>query len=335
MATVSSAAKDEALAFASDRLVEKSDELLNANVQDVARCGGGGWSAGGRGPAQADRDAGCSNGPRAAHGHGVARSRRGGRGGLRPAQRASRRAGPGPARRRRDHLREPPERHRRCRSAVSQVRQCRVPAGIGGGPGIQPSRRLVASRGDREGRTSCRRSPARRGHFAQDGRGVRPAPGRHRLPDPPRRPGPALDDPRVRHGPLRARRRRQLPRLCGRGRRPRHGREHRRQRQDSAAERVQRRRDPPRPPGRRRRVPAEDAPRRWPASSSPRTSARGRSCLAHALRPRRTSPGNSSGSSWRSESSTTSTPPSRTSPASVLGTQRRSSRRTSRLRHAL
>ncbi len=50
MATVSSAAKDEALGYASDRLVEKSDELLSANARDVARA-----EAAGAPPAVVDR----------------------------------------------------------------------------------------------------------------------------------------------------------------------------------------------------------------------------------------------------------------------------------------
>ncbi len=70
--------------------------------------------------------------------------------------------------------------------------------------------------------------------------------------------GPALigSPARARHRPVRARRRRQLPRLRRRRRRPGDGRADRRQRQDAATRRLQRGGDAARPRRRRRPVPA-------------------------------------------------------------------------------
>ena len=98
-------------------------------------------------------------------GGGAARSRRRGRRRLRAAERASRRAGPRPARRRRDHLREPPERHRRRGRAVPEVGQRGVAAGLGGSSRVQPRHRLVAcDRRSRRPGLPGRRRRARRGH---------------------------------------------------------------------------------------------------------------------------------------------------------------------------
>ena len=101
--------------------------------------------------------------------------------------------------------------------------------------------------------------------------------GLDRLPHPAWRPVADPVDPRQRHGALRDRRRRQLPRLRRRRRRPRHGARHHRQRQDPAAVGVQRGRDPARARSRwpTRSCPAP--PRRSPASSCSATTAPARS----------------------------------------------------------
>ena len=128
------------------------------------------------------------------------------------------------------------------------------------------------------------------------GGGLHAAPRADRLPDPTRWALAGGLDPRARHGALRDRRRGQLPRLRGPGRRPRHGRVDRGQRQDAPAGRVQQRGDPPRPPGGGRRLPAQGG--RGPRPGSPCWATRrpDRSCPAWAVPPRRTSPP----SSWAS-----------------------------------
>ena len=93
--------------------------------------------------------------------------------------------------------------------------------------------------------------------------------------------GPVADrlDAGARHRALRDRRRRQLPRLRGRRRRPGHGRGHRGQRQDPAARRVQRGRVAPRPP---RRWPRPSCPawRRWPLAGVELRGGRGHPAAA-------------------------------------------------------
>ena len=101
-------------------------------------------------------------------------------------------------------------------------------------------------------------------------------------------------DPRARHGALRDRRRRQLPRLRRRIGRPGHGGAHRRERQDPASFGVQRSRVSAGP---RRRSPTPSCPDSPPSStgsSSSPTSGAGRCCRAPERRPRRTGPRSSS-----------------------------------------
>ena len=88
--------------------------------------------------------------------------------------------------------------------------------------------------------------------------------------------------PRAQQGAGRLRRRRQLPRVRGRGRRPRQGAAHHRQRQVPAAGRVQRRRDAAGARGRRGGVPAA---RRRGAQAARRRARRGQGGRGHHRRP--------------------------------------------------
>ena len=116
--------------------------------------------------------------------------------------------------------------------------------------------------------------------------------------------GPSLIalDPRARHGALRDRRRRQLPRLRGRIGRPRHGPVHRRQRQDPAARRCATRprpcwsTEPWRPPSSRTSPPSSTASS-WSGDADrgrppPRRRARDGRGLGHRVpRPQAGGPG--------------------------------------------
>ncbi len=119
-----------------------------------------------------------------------------------------------------------------------------------------------AARGAAEGRPARRRVGAGGGHHARDGHRVHASAGVDRLSDPARRAVADPFDPRPRDRAVRHRRRRQLPRVRGRFRRSRHGSRDRRQRQDATSVGVQRGRVVARPSSRCRRVAA--APRAAP-----------------------------------------------------------------------
>ena len=143
-----------------------------------------------------------------------------------------------------DHLREPPQRHqrrrRRCASSRATPPSCAARRGRSRRTSPSPAccaRRWPRPACPRTPSCSSRTPPASRAVEFMRQRGV------DRLPHPPRRAVAHRLDPRARHGALRDRRRRQLPRLRRRVGRPRHGRRHRGQRQDAAPVGVQRRRD--------------------------------------------------------------------------------------------
>ena len=129
------------------------------------------------------------------------------------AQRAPDRAAPGAARRRRDHLREPPERHQRRRRHLPEVGQRRPAAGLGHRAALEPGDRRGAARRPHQGRAARRRGAARRRRPPR-GRGrAHAAHRRRRLPHPAGRSRAHPEHPRPRHRARHHRRRRQLPRL--------------------------------------------------------------------------------------------------------------------------
>ena len=79
-------------------------------------------------------------------------------------QRAAHRAGPGPARRRGHHLREPSQRHQRRLRPVPEVGQRRVPARFVGRHRVEHRHRSRPARGVAEGRAARGRAGAGRGH---------------------------------------------------------------------------------------------------------------------------------------------------------------------------
>jgi hypothetical protein len=193
---------------------------------------------------------------------GPARRRRAARPGRRggPRQHAGQRPraapGAGAVRCRRDDLRGPPQRHRRRRRHLPEVRQR--------GAAARQLERPVQQRRDRRG-------PARRSRPQPACRGRRPAGARRQPrerqgadagPRPGRRAHPARGsraDPQRGRGVDRAGhrdRRRQLPRVRRRGGRPRQGARDRAELQDPPHQRLQRRRVAAGARGRRRRVPA-------------------------------------------------------------------------------
>ena len=310
MATVSSAAKDEALGYASDRLVEKSDELLSANARDVARA-----EAAGAPPAVVDRlkltetrVAQMALGLRTVMGlpdpvgevvDGCVRPN-----GLRVERVRVPLGVVGIIYENRPNVTAMP---RRCASSPAMRPFC------GGRRRPSESNRVIAwslrEAIEKAGLPEDAVVPGR-GHQSHKTavafmrlRGVIDC----LIP----RGGPALlaVDPRARHRALRARRGRQLPCLCGRGRRPRHGRSHRRQRQDPAAERLQRRRDALRPPGGRRPSSCRRLRRGAGRGGAGReTPAPGRCCLGAAIGDRGgLRHGVPRARSWRSRWWTTST----------------------------
>ncbi len=139
---------------------------------------------------------------------------------------------------------------------LPEIGQRGAPAGIGNGAAHEPGGRSGAAGGLRQGRPARglagaggRRVPRDRdrGHAADRVRGL-PDPARRRVADP--------VHPRARDGAGDHRRRRELPRLRGRRRGPRHGLRHRAQREDPPSERVQRRGVAGRARGDRGRLPA-------------------------------------------------------------------------------
>ena len=144
-----------------------------------------------------------------------------------PAQRPGDLPGPGPPRRGGDHLREPAQRDQRRRRPVPQVRQRRPAAGLVDGAAVQPGGDRPPAGGGGQGRPARGLDPPRRGRLPRGRRRAHAADRLRRLPDPPGRAVAGAIDPRQRQGPLRHRRRRQLPRLRRRRRRPRPGPRHR------------------------------------------------------------------------------------------------------------
>ena len=173
---------------------------------------------------------GCATSPRC-----PTRSARSSTAGAAPtASSIERRAGA--PRGRRDHLREPAQRHQRRRRHLPEVGQRGAAPGLGERAALQPGDRRGAAR-RRRPRPGC---PADCVLLVDDVR-HEAAVELMQLTDvvdcliP--RGGPALhpEHPRARHRPRHHRRRRQLPRLRRRRRRPRPGARHRGQRQDAAA----------------------------------------------------------------------------------------------------
>ena len=93
-------------------------------------------------------------------------------------------AGPGAARRRGDHLREPPQRDLRCGRALPEVRQRGAPAGERERAADQPGDRRRPPRGLRQGRAARGRARAGRRPVARDRDRGHAAHGVRRLPDP-------------------------------------------------------------------------------------------------------------------------------------------------------
>ena len=150
---------------------------------------------------------------------------------------------------------------------------------------------------------------------------------------PARRRGPQGLPAREQQGAGHLRRRRQLPRVRGRGRRPGEGAADHRQRQVPAPRRVQRRRDAARAPATSRRSSCRAPPRSssgaassWSSTRRPATSSATRRSSAPT---RRTTTPSSWRSSWRSASWPRSTRRSSTSPPTARATPRPSSPRTS------
>ena len=266
LAGLSRARKDEALFAVADALRRRSAEILAENDEDVRLARENRLA-----DALVDRLLLDEDRLREVEGGGAATSRRcptrsgkivdGWRldNGVESAQ------GARPARRHRGHLRGAPQRHGRRRGAVPQVRQRGHPARRQRRPAHQPRpRRGRPGRRDRD-----RAYRARRSSYL--------GPDREDLTELlKQRPYVDLDHPagwrgaqglpaRAQQGPRDLRRRRQLPRVRRRGRRPGEGAADHRQRQVPAPRRLQRGRDAPRAPRRRGRVPAR----------RPRTSSRG------------------------------------------------------------
>ena len=174
------------------------------------------------------------------------------------AQRAADRAGPGAARRGRDHLREPAQRHQRRRRDLPEVGQRRRSC-AGSATALRSNLAIaeVLRDGRDQGRASRRRGAARRRRPPRGGGRAHAAHRRRRLPDPPRWPVAHPEHPRPRHRARGHRRRRQLPRLRRRVGRPRPGARHRRERQDAAGRACATR------PSR------SSCTRRWPTRSCP------------------------------------------------------------------
>ena len=121
-------AQDEALRRAAAAVRAQANEILAANADDLAAARRSGIGAGVARPARARPEAARSDrqgtrGHRRAARPGRPRARR-----MDAAERAQYLARQRAARRHRHHLREPPERDRRCRRAGAQIRQCRDPA---------------------------------------------------------------------------------------------------------------------------------------------------------------------------------------------------------------
>ncbi len=173
-----------------------------------------------------------------------------------PPQRPARGAGPGPPRGGGCHLREPAQRHERRGRAVSEGGQCHHAAGLVERGAVERGHRGLSARGARQGRAARGRRRERGRHEPRGGRPVHAARRRHRLPR--AHGGPRADrlGTRPRHGAVRDRRRRQLPRLCRCRCRPRHGPVHRGERQDPAPRCMQRGGVASRPRGGGGRVPA-------------------------------------------------------------------------------
>ena len=166
----------------------------------------------------------AGHGQRAAHGRRARRPGRRGARRLEAAQRPPDHAHPGAARRDRDHLREPAQRHERRRRAVRQGRQRGAAARQLDRAAVEHRGRVGAARRARQARAARRRRDPRRRHRVRDRHRGDAAHRLRRLPDPARRAVADQEHPRQRDGPGDHRRRRQLPRLRRRVGRPRRGR---------------------------------------------------------------------------------------------------------------
>ena len=141
LASASTAEKNAALLAAADLLEERAGDLLAANAR--RRRGGRGRRAWRpvRSTACASPTPASRAWPTASRRRRAARPGRRGARRLAPAQRAEDRARPGAARRGRDHLREPAQRHQRRRRHLPEVGQRRPPARLGERAALQPRHR--------------------------------------------------------------------------------------------------------------------------------------------------------------------------------------------------
>ena len=128
LATASTADKDAALLAAADLLLERAPEIARRQRAPTStrRQAGGMEPPPARPAAPRPTPASRPWPPASARSPRCPTRRRGARR-LAPPERARHPAGPGPARRGRDHLREPPERHQRRRRALPEVGQRRAP----------------------------------------------------------------------------------------------------------------------------------------------------------------------------------------------------------------
>ena len=136
--------------------------MLEANRADLDRARSAGVTRAFARSPHPHRGAHRGDGRRPPARGGAARPRRRDRGGLAAAERRRDRAGARAPRRHRLHLRVPPQRHRGCRRALPQVRQCGAAARRQRGARVQHDHRADPGQGGREGGPAGRRHPVRR-----------------------------------------------------------------------------------------------------------------------------------------------------------------------------
>ena len=253
LALATRAEKDRALLAMADALIERSAEVLAGNAEDVERAEAAGTPANivDRLRLTPDRLEAMAQGLRDVAGlpDPVGEVVRGST----PRQRAGAAPGAGAVRRGRDDLRGPPQRHRRRRRHLPEVRQRGAAARQLQRPLQQRRDRRRAARRGRRRRARPRRRPAgaRRHPRQREGADARPRP--RRRADPARGSGADPLGRRGVHGAGHRDRRRQLPRVRRPRRRPRQGARDRPERQDPPHQRLQRRRVAPGARRRRRR----------------------------------------------------------------------------------
>ena len=253
LALAAPAQKDRALERMAAAVRAQKAQILAANAEDLAEARSGGLTGAFLDRLALERCPGRGHGRRDRGGARPARPGRPRHRDLDAAERHDHRAGARAARRHRHHLREPAERHRRCRRAVPEIRQCRDPARRLRQPALEPRHPRRPDAGSARGRPAGGRDPARADPRPRRGRADAGRSGRqYRCDRSARRqePGGARADRSARAG-VRASGRR-LPCLCRQGGFARHGQEDRAQRQDAAHRRVRRGRDAA---GRSRRAP--------------------------------------------------------------------------------